>query len=299
MLRFFLLLLGTFIWGLGFVGTRWTLFDYSPTWSNSLRFAFAGAISLLLLFKYYGALKDRGAMLCAVVLGLGLQLQTVGIANTTLAKSGFLTVFYAIFTPILSMLVLNARFKRSYWALVCLAVFGIALLCELKIDNFNAGDLFILAGAFCFSVHILMIDKYGQGKNAFHFNLVQCVYIGIFCCAYALIVEGPVSLAPLMHEEALTTASSLWGFIILSIFSSILAFYFQVYAQQGLAPHVVSLIFLMESIFAATFGYFLFAEKLSAMAIVGCALVLLSVALVPVLTNYKKSQAKLIKKEPT
>ena len=289
MKRMNLLILATFIWGLGFVGTRWTLIDYSPIWSNSLRFVFAGGISLLLLYKGYEILKDKGAIICAFVLGIGLQLQTIGIAHTSLAKSGFLTVFYAIFTPILSLILLKTKFRPTYWLLVAMALLGIAMLCELKLENFNMGDAFVLASAFVFSLHILAVDKYGQNVSALKFNLAQCVYIGVFCTAFALLYEGPVSLAPLYSESAFQMESALTGFIILSIFSSIVAFSLQVYAQQGIAPHIVSLIFLMESIFAAIFGYVFFTETLSWLAMAGCALVMLSVALIPVMTNYKKA----------
>ena len=112
--------------------------------------------------------------------------------------------------------------------------------------------------------------------------------MGIFCTVYALLYEGPVSLAPLYSEAAFQMESALTGFIILSVFSSIVAFSLQVYAQQGIAPHIVSLIFLMESIFAAIFGYMFFNESLTPLALAGCALVILSVALIPVMTNYQK-----------
>ena len=289
MKRMNLLILATFIWGLGFVGSRWTFIDYSPIWSNSLRYVFAGGISLVLLYKSFSILKDKGTVICAIALGIALQLQTIGIANTTLAKSGFLTVFYAIFTPILSLIILKTKFRKTYWLLVGVALLGIAMLCELKLDNFNMGDAFVLASAFVFSLHILAVDKFGQDKSAFHFNLAQCVYIGVFCTAFALLYEGPVSLDPLYSEKAFQLESALTGFIILSIFSSIIAFSLQVYAQQGIAPHVVSLIFLMESIFAAIFGYVFFSETLSLLAMAGCALVMLSVALIPLMTNYKKA----------
>lgn len=92
-MRILLLLVATFIWGLGFVGTRWTFADYSPVWSNSLRFLIAGGLSLPFLLFYLKSLKDKGVIICAALLAISLQLQTFGIAETTLAKSGFLTVF--------------------------------------------------------------------------------------------------------------------------------------------------------------------------------------------------------------
>ena len=68
-----------------------------------------------------------------------------------------------------------------------------------------------------------------------------------------------------------------------------MAFSFQVYAQQDIPPQIVSLTFIMESIFAAIFGYFFFSESLSNMAIIGCLLVITSVALIPKLTKFTKA----------
>ena len=53
-----------------------------------------------------------------------LQMQTIGVAETTLAKSGFLTVFYAVFTPILSVLFLKQKLRKSFWLLLIFAMFG-------------------------------------------------------------------------------------------------------------------------------------------------------------------------------
>jgi drug/metabolite transporter (DMT)-like permease len=46
----------------------------------------------------------------------------------------------------------------------------------------------------------------------------------------------------------------------------------------------------MESIFATVFGYLFFNETLSPLALMGCFLVVLSVALIPLMTNYEKKE---------
>jgi len=289
MLRISLLITAALIWGIGFVGTRWTFVDYSAIWSNSLRFLFAGSIALpILWFRGRYLLKNKEAFICAILLAVGLQLQTIGIEHTTLAKSGFLTVFYALFTPLLVLFIDKISFKKTYWVLVATSMFGIALICDLDWSQFNKGDAYILLSALFFALHIVAIDKVSQKHHAILFNLAQCFYIGLVCVAFGLIVEGPVSLKPLYSFAALSSPSSLWGFIILSVFSSIIAFSLQIYAQQGIAPHIVSLVFLLESIFATIFGYLIFNESLSRMGIIGCVIVLASVSLIPKCTNYEK-----------
>lgn len=274
-------MLATFIWGAGFVGTRWTLEDYSPLWSNSLRFVLAGGLVLPFVLPKWRKLFDWKPFFCSFLLFVALLLQTYGIKYTTLAKSGFLTTFYAIFTPIISLFFFKAKFSARYWVLVFMAMFGIALLCDLEFSNFNRGDLYILCSALIFSLHILYIDKLAKIYPALDLNFFQSVYIAFFGFTIAWFFEGLPDLSPLLRVEALYEASSLWGFIILAVFSSLVAFTIQIVAQKNISPSTASLIFLGESVFSAFFGWLVFAEELSTMGLGGAFLVILSVALVP------------------
>lgn len=287
--RALMLIFATMVWGLGFVGTRWTLIDYGPYWSNGLRFVFAGSISLAIILFLRRKIFDKGALICSVSLLLGLQFQTIGIGLTTLAKSGFLTTFYAIFTPIFSQVFLREKYKLSYWFLVLLSLFGMALLCNLEFEQFNVGDTYILISAIFFSLHILLVDYYGKGKAPVLFNLQQCLYIGILIVPVALFMEGAVNMKLIINNyNGLFSANSLNGFIILVLLSSLLAFSIQVYAQQGISAHIVSLIFLLESVFSAFFGYLFFKEYLNTMSLIGCFIILLSVAMIPLCTKNRK-----------
>ena len=290
MINMLLLTLATMIWGFGFVGTRWTLIDYLPLWSNSLRFIIAGLLSLPYLLRRGKLNSYKSMIIASILLYSALQLQTAGVKITTLAKSGFLTTFYAIFTPIFSMIFQHQRFRKSYWFLVFTSMLGILFLCELKIDNFNQGDFLILLSAIVFSWHILVVDKIANSENPIAFNFWQCVIIGLIGLPIAFFSEGPVSLQPLLSLDKLFHRSSLDGFLIVAVFSSMLAFTIQVISQKGLKPHVVSLIFLMESVFSAIFGFIFFDEKLSTLGLTGAFIVLASVALTPKFTSYEKKE---------
>jgi drug/metabolite transporter (DMT)-like permease len=277
-----LLVLATAIWGLGFVATRWTLFEYDAIWSNSLRFTFAGIISIAILLMQKNSFKKirhKHAIICSLFLLIGLATQTIGIAHTTLAKSGFLTTLYAIFTPLL-LTITGTKLNPKYWLCLLLAMVGIAFLCDLSLNNFNRGDVFITISALFFSLHILAIDKFAKNQNSFHFNLWQCVYVGIMGFAFAAVYVGIPSFEPALRVSDISHASPFLGFIILAVFSSIIAFGIQVRVQNYIKPHIVSVIFLMESVFASLFGYIFFGETLSNLGLIGCAMILLSIFLI-------------------
>ena len=287
-----LLCLAPLIWGFGFIGTRWVLEDYSATWCNAIRFIFCLPFVLpYLLYKktfhdYKKYVKNGFAI--GVLLSTGLWIQTIGIAQTTVAKAGFFTVFYAFFTPLICIFIWGRKYRPVYWGLVILAIIGIALLCELNISQFNFGDGLIIFSAVIFSLHIVLVEKIMQGEvDPLQLNFMQTFFMAVISLVIALCLEDVPSMKPLLDFKTLAESSSLSGMIIISIFSTLIAFTIQIVAQKNIKSHIASLIFLLESISAAFFGYLLLGEELSVLSLGGAVLVLISVALVPL--TMKKS----------
>jgi drug/metabolite transporter (DMT)-like permease len=270
--------MATAIWGAGFMGTRWTMDIYSPVWSHSLRFIFAGLIISPFVFINMKKVNWKTATILSVLLFIGLILQTYGIKYTTLAKSGFITTFYALFTPVILGLYLKKKFTKGYWSLVGVALFGMALLCELQWSGFNIGDAYTLASALFFSLHIIAVDVLAKDEPPILINFVQCFIMGIIGLTYGIIAEGLPDITYIIPTHENFNSLVFYGFIILSVFSSLVAFSIQMIAQKDIPPHVVSLVFLMESIFASILGYFAFDESLSVKAMIGAFFILASVA---------------------
>lgn len=288
-MKLLLLVMATCFWGLGFVGTRWTFISYDPLWSQGLRYVFSGLIALVLLVLRKSLSFSRETVICGVILWLALQVQTIGIGLTTLAKSGFLSTFYAIITPLLGMVFFKESYRKTYWFLVGIALVGVAFLCGFDISRLNRGDLFIIASALLFSLHIIAVDRYGQYHDSLNFNFQQCIVIGVLGLISSLIVKGAPDLRPLYNPSALNFPSALWGFFILSILSSLIAFSIQIYAQKEIPANIVSLIFLLEAVFASLFGYIFFAETLDRNGLTGAALIIISVALIPKFARMTKA----------
>ncbi len=284
-----LLVLACAIWGFAFAGSRWTFADYSPIWSHCLRYIFAGLIALPILKYRHGFKHLKEGFICAIFLMAALQLQTIGVAMTTLAKSGFLTVFYAVFTPILSVFVLKQKLRKTFWLLLAIAMFGIALMCNLDLSGLNTGDIYVLLSALFFSIHILIVDRYAEKVAPLNFNFIQCLFMGLIAIPFGLLMEGLPDLSPLYSNKALIFPSSLYGFLLLSIFSSLIAFSLQMEAQKRIPAHIVGIVFLSESIFASLSGYLFFEETLNAMNIAGAFIILIAVALIPKFASVRKS----------
>ncbi|MFZ4713932.1 MAG: DMT family transporter [Bacteriovoracaceae bacterium] len=279
---YILLIFITFIWGMGFIAVKWTLLHYTAMESNLIRFAIAAilAIPIVTLMKAWKVSQAqlKGVFVCSLFLFSMLYLQTWGLAYTSVAKSGFLSTLYVFITPLLCMFFFRQRYSWGYWFLILLGLVGIFLLGDMSFDGFNFGDLLTLLCSFFAAFHILSVEKYSPlFPHSLVFNCFQIFFVTLFSMTVFVLRNGTVRLEPMMSWQSL----SLWGFFILSVMSSLVAFSFQASAQKKLPSHVVSMLFLLESPFAALMGYIILGETLTMVATVGCGLILLSVILVP------------------
>lgn len=279
-----LLSLATAIWGFGFIATRWMFQGFDPVWTNALRFSIAGIVGLPFLFYKNSFFRKENnitkkAMLSALFLLGAILFQTMGLVTTTVAKSGFITTLYALFIPLTLMVLTGKKFKRTFWLLIFMALVGIALMCNLEIKNLNGGDFLTLLCAFSAAFQITYIGTIAKEiQSPVEFNFLQNFFCAIFSVAIAFIFKGRVSLSPL--ED--THSQVFYSLLFLGIVSSMIAFTIQVIAQKKIPAQIAGIIFLMESPFAAVFGFFIFNERLSLMNMIGAGLILLSVVLVTI-----------------
>lgn len=292
----FLLLLTTMIWGFGFIATRWTLELFDPMWANSLRYSLAGLIALPFLI-YRGSFKrprrrHGAAILAGLFLFTSMYLQVHGLLYTSIAKSGFITTFYVFFTPILGIIFFKERYTWVLWGCISLALAGVALMGDLSLSGLNLGDLMTLGCALLGAGHIVVIGRVAAKiVDPIEFNFMQCFFMGVLGPPMAYLIEGAPPLNELGGWSDIMAPTPLGGLFFLAIFSSLLAFTMQVVAQKRIPAHLVSMIFLLESLFATLFGWLILSERLSTMNIVGAAIVLAAVMATP-LIEYEKGRRR-------
>jgi drug/metabolite transporter (DMT)-like permease len=291
------LLLTTAIWGFGFIATRWTLELFDPLWANTLRYVLAGILALPILIMR-GSFKGdwrrhRGAVVAGLFLFSCMYLQVWGLVHTTVAKSGFLTTFYVFFTPILGILLFRERYPWTLWFCIALSLIGVALLGDLRFDGLNRGDALTIGCALLGAAHIVVIARLAHTiHDPIEFNFMQCLSMGVIGVPFALLIEGLPPLSELGPMSSILGATPLGGLFFLAVFSSLIAFTMQVVAQKAIPAHLVSMIFLLESLFAAFFGWLVLGEGLSALNMGGAFIILLSVMLAPMIEYKKKAVAR-------
>lgn len=270
-------------WGAGFIGSRFGLEAFTPMWVTFFRFLIAGVFLLPLLKDVKKSDINKtvisGSLACGLVLTFMIFLQVKGLQFTTVAKSSFITITYAFMTPVICSVFFKEKLSSVFWSTVCMALFGILLLCDMNISTLNYGDLLTFIGALLSSIHLLLISYYAKKLERLAiFNILQMFSVCAISFTLAMIFEGT---GPITSGVIFQDTRAIGGLVFMGIFSTSIAFMFQTKSQRVLKPYIAGLIFLLESPFAAILGYFTFRETLSPMAISGCVLVMMAVAIAP------------------
>jgi drug/metabolite transporter (DMT)-like permease len=149
-----------------------------------------------------------------------------------------------------------------------MATIGLTLL-SLRFDegiNPNWGDAIVLGCAFAFALQIVLIARSPNSFNPLRLAILQLIVAGITNGIGSLIFETP---------PAAITAEIWAGAAFLGIMASAFAFAVQTTVQRYTTVVHTSLIFTLEPVFAALFGYILQGDRLGPIALTGAIMIIL------------------------
>lgn len=202
-------------------------------------------------------------IICGAALCIASAFQQIGISHTTVGKAGFITAMYIIIVPLLSRL-LGKPIHPIIWVGVLLSVAGLYLLCISDSFSVSIGDIFMILCAFCFAVHILMVDHFSNEVDGIKMSCIQFFVAGILSLIIALVFENPAFI---------DVFKCILPILYTGVFSSGVAYTLQIIAQKDVNPTAASLIMSMESVFAALSGWLILRESFSFKEFIGCVLV--------------------------
>ena len=209
----------------------------------------------------------RGGLVCGVVLTAASVLQQFGIdRGTSSGKAGFITALYILLVPIFSV-ALKKRIRPIIWPCAVAALGGLYLLC-VKDARVQFSDLYVLACAVMYAVHILVIDRIAPSLDGIKLSCVQFFVAGVLCIPPMLLTET-VSIE-LLKSAALSIAYS-------GIMSSGVAFTLQILGQQRTEPTIASMIMSLESVFAMLTGLVVLGEVPTLRETLGCVIMFVAI----------------------
>ncbi len=278
------LFLTALIWGLSFVAQRAGMDYIGPFTFNTMR-SFLGALSLIpIIFwvkycipdtrkpwrKHYQRVNlARAGLVCGTALFIAQSLQQYCMQYVGAGKAGFICALYIIFVPLISIFFGEKLLKRIYVSFV-IATFGMYLLCYRPDGGFSIYDLILLASAFFYGVHILVVGYYSKRANAVKISCLQFFVMGLLSMVLMLLLETPV-IADIL---------ACWmPLFVTGVLTCGIAYTLQIYGQTHTIPTVASLILCLESVFAMVGGVLILGEVMSVQEGIGCALMIAAVIL--------------------
>jgi len=218
-------------------------------------------------------------VVCGVVFGLASSTQQIGISMTSAGKAGFITALYIVMVPVLGIF-LKRKIPGIVWLCVPISLTGFYFLCMDSALSVSTGDLFCLLGAFCFSLHILTIDRFAARLiDGVMMSCVQFLTAGVLSAVMAFIFEDP-------SWKSIRAAGG--PILYAGLLSNGVAFTLQVVAQRYAELTSATLLMSMESVFAALSGWLFLKEIMSIRELFGCLLVFCAVILIQIPIIYKE-----------
>lgn len=258
----------TFLWAGTFVVVKDGLGEISPFLLVALRFTVA-ALSLLPFSVPFIRRMDRrvirkGGLLGALIY-LGFILQTVGLKDTTASKSAFITGMLVIFTPFFQYLILKRPPRRANLVGILLVSIGLWLLTAPVGEGINRGDFLTLLCALAFGLSIVLIDRYTKEHDPFQLTLLEIAFPALFGWLALPFFERPV-FNP--------SPSAFFTLGYTAVLATVLTTYVQTRYQRDTTPTRAALIFTLEPVWAAVFGFIFLDEILHAREWLGGTLII-------------------------
>ncbi|CAM8630598.1 DMT family transporter [Candidatus Planktophila dulcis] len=253
-------------WGMAFVVMKDAIERQSV--NNFLFTRFLLAVLVMVALKPQVLMKlDRDLIIRAgsagVFLGLGYIFQTLGLARTGAAITGFVTGLYVVFTPLLAYFFLKERLTKLIWACVFIATIGLGLL-SIRGFSVGIGEMLVLASAFFFAAHIIALGKWSSGRDVYAMTIVQ-----LAMCA---LLSG---LASIPEGYSAPPDYGVWAVVVFTaVICTAVAFVVQTWSQAHMTTTKVAVILTMEVVFAALFAIIFGGERLTLQATLGGLMVL-------------------------
>jgi drug/metabolite transporter (DMT)-like permease len=276
-----LLILTNVLWGTSFVLTKMITTEVPIFLYLGLRFL----IALLGFSPFFPHLKNinkkiiRMAIISGLLYFFGIVFQAYGLQTTTAGKAGFITGLSTVIVPFITWFFYKNPLKSRIWIAVVLSVIGMAFLLLEGEFGFVWGDILVLICSFFWAFYIVFNGKFVRLNDVFLYSIIQIS-----------LISGISFLSSLIFGESYNLGSyslSIWLILIyMGIIVITLTFFFQNWGQQYQGPAQTAIIFTLEPVFAAFFGFLIGNEIFTLFGWIGSSMIFIAI-LITVLKNNK------------
>ncbi|MFB7305200.1 DMT family transporter [Heyndrickxia sporothermodurans] len=277
-----MILIVTIFWGSSYLFMKLGLDSLGEFNLIALRFGLAFLVAGAIFHRKFLRMSKEllsYSILLGFILFVIFTAVTFGLNTTTTSNAGFLISLTVVFVPLINTNILKNKIEWKFIFSTAMAITGIALLTLRAPFSMRIGDLLCIVAALLYALHIIIVGYATKKVDALQLGILQLGFAGLFGLIFSLLFETP----------RLPNTSQGWiAILVLSIVCSAFGFIFQVIAQKYTSPDRTGLIFSLEPVFAALFGYLFVHEVMSFKGMIGAILVFLGVVLSTTKMKYKQ-----------
>ena len=266
-----LLLLVTVVWGLTFPVLKVATAQLSGVEITALRFLIAAACMGPFLRGIGASTWRDGLMLGALGLA-SLVAQAYGLQFISANRSAFLTSLNVLMVPLIGL----ALGIRAGWVVFCaaaLACLGVGLM-SFDVQGDFWADVATLAAALAYALYTIIMSARAKNHAPAQLAAAQIACMALLGALWMLADSGAQRLLLL---PGLVDTEVWWGLLYLGAVASAATFFLQAVAQSRVSAAQAAIIYAMEPVFAAAFGWWYINEQMTPLALLGGALVIAAV----------------------
>jgi len=280
-MRTFWLILVTIVWGSTFLivkDTVGTVNEYLIVFIRSV-IAFA-AMLIFQLFKDWKKLFNTKGFIYGSIMGILMAItygaQTIGLKYTSTGHSAFITSSAVILVPFILFFLYKAKLLKIDMLAVGIVFIGLFLLTYDIETKMNIGDIITIITAISYAFHVVFAGRFVKKADTMTLVIYQffaAAVVGLI--AYLISDHQTVSISP-----------KAWGSLIyLGLIGTLFCYFVTVWVQKYVSSLKVAIIFSLEPVFAAIFGYFIINEILNTKELIGATLILAGVIIHSILKH--------------
>ncbi len=265
------LLLAAIVWGGGFVAQRTASVNLGFFSFNAVRFLLAGLVMLPFILPRLKSINRKYLWIipAGILLYGGSALQQAGIETTSAGSAGFITGVYVVLVPLLLAIFWKVKTKPIIWLAALAALGGTYLLSTGGVGlKPSTGDLIVLAGSFVWAAHVIVVGLAVNELDVFVFSVGQ-----FLLCGFLHLASSFFTTPPDLQNVLISLPSILYA----GLGSVVLGFTLQAVGQKHAPSSDAALLLSLEAVFAAIFGALIIGERMNAIQILGCVIIMASI----------------------
>ena len=215
----------------------------TPLTFLAARFGLAAAVFVVIVWpraqRFDGMTLWKGMGL-GIFLWAGYALQTIGLATTSAARSGFLTGLFVPLTPVFAWLLFRQKTAKRLWLAVGLAFAGVYLMSRPDSGGLNFGDMLTIACAVAFALQVVYVSRWVTRANEIPLTWLQFLIVMLISVSAMRFSPPRIEYSPFLIVALLVCA----------LFGSVYGIWGQMRFQPRISPAAAAVIYACEPVFA-------------------------------------------------